>query len=338
MVNSIIFPHTPSAKWNGSVTKQYVWVSHACLTWPDQVQRTSNHLLPVDDDQRLGETLSEGLELLGYHCNSVSSGDAAIAFLAHHTVDLVLLDILMPDMDGSVLFRHIRENHPGLPVIFLSAVDKFSVAVDQLRDGASDFLSKPVTLSELGRSIDRALEHPSVVHRPTPAAPQERSPKSYEDIRTPLHLFFLSRPAAFNFFAFVIILVTLATAVTVASTAITLEADHTKVLVLSSVPPFIALIVGLLLTRSSIWLLPPNIHHSRRLLLAIAAAYMPYAVGSIGGASLAVMSAAILPLDINPITWEVSASILSLSLIIWLLVAVLANHLQYMSDRQQENR
>lgn len=113
-------------------------------------------ILVVDDDR----ATREGVALaLGESYTVLTAADAeqALAALTNHEVDLVLTDLRMPGRDGLSLLREIIAAHPALPVILLSAYGSVESAVEAMKDGAYDFLTKPVNLDHLELVCRRAL-------------------------------------------------------------------------------------------------------------------------------------------------------------------------------------
>ena len=72
---------------------------------------------------------------------------------------MALIDIMMPRMTGITLFQHMRERHPDLAIVFLTAVDDLSIAVDHIKSGALDYIVKPVTQAKMREVVDKALEN-----------------------------------------------------------------------------------------------------------------------------------------------------------------------------------
>ncbi len=122
------------------------------------MERTAPHILVVDDEAGIRDMFSDTLEGQGYLCHTAESGDAALNILKTETVDLALVDIIMPGMTGLVLFSEIKERHPELPVIFVTAIDDLSLAVGHLKRGAYDYLLKPVKRDRLKQAIEDALD------------------------------------------------------------------------------------------------------------------------------------------------------------------------------------
>ena len=115
-------------------------------------------ILIVDDEVEIAELLKESLQKHGYVCHTAPGGAQALEKLAGESIDLVLIDIMMPTMTGLTLFRHIKELYPDLAVIFVTAVDDLNLAVEHLKTGAYDYIVKPVTRSRLWQAVEETLE------------------------------------------------------------------------------------------------------------------------------------------------------------------------------------
>lgn len=124
----------------------------------------------VVDDERffltiLGDFVSQRLNMRPV---LVQNGRAALERLETEAVDLVLLDIIMPEMDGLEILRRIKVRRPALPVIMVTATSSIDHAITALREGADDFIRKPVDLDELALSASRALNKVRVAKIPPP--------------------------------------------------------------------------------------------------------------------------------------------------------------------------
>ena len=120
-------------------------------------------LLIVDDEEAIREVISTLLEALGYECSSVSNGRLAREFLLQHPVDMVLSDMVMPEMDGLSLVEWLRKAEPDIPVIMVTAMHDLSTALEAIRRGAYDYILKPFEKDQLYLSVRRALEHRRLV-------------------------------------------------------------------------------------------------------------------------------------------------------------------------------
>ncbi|RKT87399.1 two-component system, OmpR family, response regulator [Saccharopolyspora antimicrobica] len=106
-------------------------------------------LLVVDDDPRLAELLETTLSLAGYEVEVVGSGAEALHACASTRPDLMVLDVMLPDMDGFAVCQRLIENEARLPVLFLTARDAVEDRVTGLALGADDYLTKPFSVLEL---------------------------------------------------------------------------------------------------------------------------------------------------------------------------------------------
>lgn len=115
-------------------------------------------ILIVDDDAEFRSHLIEVLREEGYETDSVSSAKDALAKNQAATYDVVLLDLMMPGMSGSDALLEIRKRHPRTKVIMITAFATVENAVDAIRRGASDYISKPFKIHDLLTTIRRVLE------------------------------------------------------------------------------------------------------------------------------------------------------------------------------------
>src|ERR1700688_3956986 len=106
-------------------------------------------VLVTDDDRAVRESLERALQLAGYEVELASDGDAAIAAIERRTPDAVVLDVMMPGLDGLDVTRRLRREGNRVPVLLLTARDAVGDRVDGLDAGADDYLPKPFALEEL---------------------------------------------------------------------------------------------------------------------------------------------------------------------------------------------
>lgn len=127
------------------------------------------NILVVDDEIRTVRMIKHMLELEGYRVITAISGAAAIDVFEEETPDLVLLDIIMPSMDGFEVCRRIRE-FSQLPIIMVTAKDGEMDKIEGLDAGADDYITKPFTAGELMARVRAALRRTKLWDkRPTPA-------------------------------------------------------------------------------------------------------------------------------------------------------------------------
>ena len=106
-------------------------------------------VLIVEDDLRLGRTLVRGLREAGFAVEVAPSGEAALGALAERAVDVVMLDVMLPGIDGFETCRRLRETDSATPVVMLSARGRVADRVAGLEAGADDYLGKPFSFVEL---------------------------------------------------------------------------------------------------------------------------------------------------------------------------------------------
>ena len=114
-------------------------------------------ILVVDDDASIRKVLGFILEETGYTVRTASSGADALEIIDKDLPDLVLADIKMPGMDGLVLLREIRKLDDALPVIMLTAFGTVETAVEAMKLGATDYLTKPISRDELTLIVGKTL-------------------------------------------------------------------------------------------------------------------------------------------------------------------------------------
>jgi DNA-binding response OmpR family regulator len=116
-------------------------------------------VLVVDDEATIAEVVSRYLQRAGYNTRSAGDGPRALQLAAEARPDLVVLDLMLPGMDGLELMRRLRESGNGrrLPVILLTAKGEASDRVIGLRLGADDYVAKPFSPAELVARVDAVL-------------------------------------------------------------------------------------------------------------------------------------------------------------------------------------
>src|SRR5438128_1305848 len=109
----------------------------------------SDRILLIDDEQRILNFVRRGLEAEGLTVDIASDGAEGLRLALSSAYDLVILDLVMPDVDGHVVLRRILDRKPSQPVLILSALNDTASKVDCLKQGAEDYISKPFSLEEL---------------------------------------------------------------------------------------------------------------------------------------------------------------------------------------------
>ena len=120
-------------------------------------------ILIVDDEEAIREVVSALLKAQDYRCTVCSNGRMALESFRNNSFDLVLSDIVMPEMDGLKLLAELRLEDPDVPVIMVTAMHDISIALEAIRAGAYDYILKPFEKDQLYLSVRRALEHRQVV-------------------------------------------------------------------------------------------------------------------------------------------------------------------------------
>ena len=103
----------------------------------------ASKILVVEDDAGLREALVDTLKLAGYQCVEADSGEAALLKLKEHTVDLVVSDVQMGGMSGMSLLKNIKNSYAKLPVLIMTAYGTIDDAVQAMKDGARNYMTKP---------------------------------------------------------------------------------------------------------------------------------------------------------------------------------------------------
>jgi len=120
-------------------------------------------ILVVDDEEAIREVVSTLLQAQGYSTTVCPNGRHALQAFGNDTYDLVLSDIVMPEMDGLKLLAELRMSDPDVPVIMVTAMHDISIALEAIRAGAYDYILKPFEKDQLHLSVRRALEHRRLV-------------------------------------------------------------------------------------------------------------------------------------------------------------------------------
>ncbi len=116
-------------------------------------------IMVVDDEESVRESLEKVLSKAGYDTRAAGSGNEALSLLSKEKVDVVLSDLKMPDGDGVELLKNVKKKIPDIEVILLTGYGTIQTAVEAMREGAYDFITKPpkkaVILSAVARAIER---------------------------------------------------------------------------------------------------------------------------------------------------------------------------------------
>ena len=115
------------------------------------------NILLVDDEENLHETLKLNLEIEGYEVTSAFNGTQALKAIANEYFDLIVLDVMMPEVDGITVAETMRVNNLDTPILMLSARNTSADKVLGLRKGADDYLTKPFNLEELLLRVEKLI-------------------------------------------------------------------------------------------------------------------------------------------------------------------------------------
>ena len=115
-------------------------------------------VLVIDDERFHAETVAESLERVGYECTVATSGTAGARLLTQEDFDVILTDLKMADLDGLAILRKAKEEAPDAEVVMITGHGDVKTAVEAIKQGAANYLTKPVDVAELRAIVDRAAE------------------------------------------------------------------------------------------------------------------------------------------------------------------------------------
>ena len=125
----------------------------------------TNKILIVDDDQVTLELMGTYIASFGFDHDTASNGLEAVEKLKKNNFSIVFTDMIMPEMDGMLLLKHIRENYPKIGVIVITGYGHTFTYTDVIRAGASDFISKPFNADELEAKLNRLVRELNLVRQ-----------------------------------------------------------------------------------------------------------------------------------------------------------------------------
>ena len=121
------------------------------------------NLLVVEDDPRVADFLQRGLRAEGYRVSLTSDGQAALAAIRTEIFSAVLLDVMLPGMNGIEVCQHLRADRNSVPILMLTAMGTVQDRVTGLRCGADDYLTKPFAFDELLARIESLMRRPAEI-------------------------------------------------------------------------------------------------------------------------------------------------------------------------------
>lgn len=139
-------------------------------------------LLIVDDERHIREGLKRALEADGYDVELASDGQEALEKLEINDIDLIITDLKMPRISGEELMKIAMEKYPYIPVIILTGHGTIENAVEAMKNGAYDFLTKPLNIDKLSLIVKRALENSSLKRQNRELLNQLKKKYSFENI------------------------------------------------------------------------------------------------------------------------------------------------------------
>ena len=127
--------------------------------------KTTASILLVDDDSAFRHVMSGELRRLGYEVATAGSGEEAVARMERQEPEIVLLDLRLPGMDGLATLKAIRTRNPSIEVIMLTGHGSIDTAIESIREGAFDYVTKPCPLDEIQIRVQRAFEQRALRQR-----------------------------------------------------------------------------------------------------------------------------------------------------------------------------
>src|SRR5436190_9000682 len=121
-------------------------------------QSDKSSILLVEDEENLHEALKLNLELEGYEVTSAMDGAAALKALQGEYFDLIIMDVMLPEMDGINVTETVRISNNEVPILILSAKNSSADRVLGLKKGADDYLAKPFNLEELLLRVQKLID------------------------------------------------------------------------------------------------------------------------------------------------------------------------------------
>lgn len=140
------------------------------------------NILIIDDEKNIREGLAESMELEGYNPILAKDGKEGLERISRGDIDLVITDLRMPLVSGEEVLEQVNAQSPGLPVIVLTGHGSIDSAVDAMRNGAYDFLTKPLNLDRLALIVKRALQNRQLVLQHRELQHELESKQTFESI------------------------------------------------------------------------------------------------------------------------------------------------------------
>jgi len=119
-------------------------------------------ILIVDDDEAIRELLKEFFQGLDYEISTAANGSEALAVISQHDSDCIISDYVMPDMNGLELLERLREQGKEVPFLMITGYPTIEIAVEVMKRGAYDYITKPLQLEDVRIKVERALHTKSL--------------------------------------------------------------------------------------------------------------------------------------------------------------------------------
>ncbi len=120
------------------------------------IEQLKANVLLVDDEEQFLKVVSQRLEMRGLKVETATSGDEAIKKADQRGFDAIILDLVMPGKSGIEVLREIKKKHPDLQIIILTGHGSIEAGVEAIKEGAIDFLQKPLDFEKLLEKISEA--------------------------------------------------------------------------------------------------------------------------------------------------------------------------------------
>lgn len=135
-----------------------------CVTFVCMKDTVKASILLAEDEENLQEALKLNLELEGYEVTAVDTGTGVLKAVKNEYFDLIVLDIMLPEMDGITVCENIRMQNNDVPILFLSAKNTSADRVLGLKKGGDDYMTKPFNLEELLLRVEKLIEKSKRIH------------------------------------------------------------------------------------------------------------------------------------------------------------------------------
>lgn len=143
-------------------------------------------ILAIDDDEKILNNITEILTEGGHEVTAVDGINALPIITGMFDFDLVISDLVMPEVDGHEILRKIREKNTEIPVILMTAFGTIENAVDSIKKGATDYLPKPFRMKELEVTVNRVLEEAKFKERLLNLGNKEDVEKVFSGLSSPI--------------------------------------------------------------------------------------------------------------------------------------------------------